>query len=59
MKKIMRDVVVLAMGANLGLFAIAYSLGNTSAAIVMLGSAALLAVGLTLGSRAGEQEEEE
>ena len=58
MKKLMRDVVVLAMGANLALFAIAYSLGNTDAAIVMLGSAALLGVGLTFGSLAGEQEEE-
>jgi hypothetical protein len=57
MKKIMRDIVILAMGANMALFAMAYSLGNTDAALIMIGSAVLLAAGLTIGSQAPNDED--
>ena len=57
MKKIMRDIVIMAMGANLSLFAMAYSMGDTDSALVMLGSTALLGVGLAFGSIAAEEDE--
>jgi hypothetical protein len=57
MKRIMRDVVVLSIGANLSLFALAYAAGETQASLVTLGAAALLIVGLLFGSFAEKEEE--
>jgi hypothetical protein len=57
MKRIMRDMVVLAIGANLSLFALSYSAGDHQSSLVSLGATGLLLVGLFFGSRAEKEKE--